>query len=129
MFSGIKRISRHEMAGSQRRHGGTDGVGAPSCTTDALAKLKQTAAAMHQDKENSRQSEQMWREKLTAAVEHAAELEAKLGAERAAVAGLRSTTAESMLSFIDSCMMFYQNKCNFVVVLQAQGNWSACKLV
>jgi hypothetical protein len=70
----------------------------PICTSDALSNLKRTAAAMHQDKEKSRQSEQMWRDKLTVADQLAKELEAKLSAGLRASAGLRSTIAESKTS-------------------------------
>lgn len=63
----------------------------------ALQALKQSTAAMHQDKEASRQSEQMWRGKLEVAERLAHELEGKLRGEQAAVAGLRATVLERAL--------------------------------
>lgn len=62
----------------------------------ALQALKQSTAAMHQDKEASRQSEQLWRDKLEVAERLAHGLELQLRAERAAVGGLRAQVSERM---------------------------------
>jgi hypothetical protein len=64
-------------------------------SSDALSNLKKTAAAMHQEKENSKQSEQMWKEKLTQAEELAKNLETQLRDEKSSVCGLRSVVSES----------------------------------
>jgi hypothetical protein len=71
-------------------------------TTDALLNLKRTAAAMHQENENSRQSERLWREKLEVSMRLAEELDNKLNSERTANANLQFAISESVQSLIDS---------------------------
>jgi hypothetical protein len=64
-------------------------------SSDALSNLKKTAAAMHQEKENSKQSELMWKEKLTQAEELAKNMETQLREEKSSMCGLRSVVSES----------------------------------
>lgn len=65
-------------------------------TSDALLSLKRTTAAMHQERESSRQSERMWREKLEVSTRLAEELDNKLNNERTANANLQSAISESV---------------------------------
>ena len=80
--------------------GWRSGKGAPSSllsSSDALNNLKATAAAMHQEKENSKHKEAMLSEKLRVSEDTVRLLQGQLRQEQARVASLDSAAQESTL--------------------------------